>query len=182
MPGPHILLHEHDKQSDKTKTNHKSDTVDQLDPNATEWPKPPNTHKSKSKSAQTLDHADLLDYMYQHVQFDEIPFSHDPLYDHRQIYTHENAFMPFGIYEDVQATIAFEMEIENEKDIAHIESSNTAYMHNVGRTACPDDHTCNPAVRTEVYNEEQSEILKMNIENTMRKEKKMQIENDENDK
>ena len=132
------MLHEHDKQSDKTKTNHKSDTADQLDPNATAWPKPPNTHKSHSRSVQTLDHADLLDYMYQHVQFDEIPFSHDHLYDHRQIYTHENAFMPFGIYEDVQATIAFEMEIENEKDIAHIESSNTAYMHNVSRTACPD--------------------------------------------
>ena len=142
----------------------------------------PNTHKSQSSSAPTLDHANLLDYMYQHVQFDEMPFSHDPLYDYRQIYTHENAFMPFGLYEDVQATIAFEMEIENEKDIMHIESSNTAYMHNVGRTACPDDHTCNPAVRTEVYNDEQSEILKMNIENTMRKEKKIQEENDENDK
>ena len=55
-------------------------------------------------------------------------------------------------------------------------------MHNVGRTACPDDHTCNPAVRTEVYNDEQSEILKMNIENTMRKEKKIEEETDENDK
>ena len=41
----------------------------------------------------------------------------------------------------------------------NIESFNTAYMHNVGRTACPDDHTCNQAVWTEVYNEEQKEIL-----------------------
>ena len=90
--------------------------------------------------------------------------------------------MPFGIYENVQATVAFKMEIENEKDIMHIEGSNTAYMHNIGHTACPDDHTCNPEVRKEVYNEEQTEILKMNIENTMRKEKKMQIENEENDK
>ena len=87
-----------------------------------------------------LDHADLLDYMYQYVQFDKIPFSHDPLYDHRQIYTHENSYMPFGIYENVQATVAFEMEMENETDITRIESSNTAYMHNVGRTTCPDDH------------------------------------------
>ena len=148
----------------------------------TEMLKQPNGHKSQNSSAHMLDHADLLDYMYQHVQFDEIPFSQDPLYDHRQIYTHENAFMPFGIYEDVQAAVAFEMEIENEKEISHIESSNTAYIHNVGRMACPNDHTCNPAVRTEVYNEEQEEILKMNIENTMRKEKKMQTENDENDK
>ena len=116
--------------------------MDQQDPNATEWLKQPNGHKSQSSSAYMLDHADLLDYMYQHVQFDEIPFSQDPLYDHRQIYTHENAFMPFGIYEDVQAAVAFEMEIENEKEISYIESSNTAYIHNVGRTACPNHHTC----------------------------------------
>ena len=141
------MSHEHDKQTDTTKAHYKSNTADQLDPNAAEWPQPPNTHKSQSRSEPMLDHADLIDYMYQHVQFDEIPFYHDPLYDHRQIYTHENAFIPFGIYEDVQAIVAFEMEIENEKDITHIESSNTAYMHNVGRTACPDDHTCNPAVR-----------------------------------
>ena len=75
--------------------------------------KQPNDHKSQSSSTHTLDHADLLDYMYQHVQFDEIPFSHDPLYDHRQIYIHENAFIPFGIYEDVQASVEF--EIENRK-------------------------------------------------------------------
>ena len=164
-------MHEHDTQSDNTKTNHKSTTVDQQDPNTMETLKQPNGHKSQSSSAHTLDHADLLDYMYQHVQFDEIPFSHDPLYDHRQIYTHENAFMPFGIYEDVQASVEFEIEIENEQEITHIESHNTAYMHNVGRMVCPDDHTCNPAVRTEVYNEEQAEILTMNIENTMCKEK-----------
>ena len=182
MPRPHIPLHEHDTQSDNTKTNHKSITADQQDPNTTEMLKQPNEHKSQSSSVHTLDHADLLDYMYQHVQFDEIPFSHDPLYDHRQIYTHENAFMPFGIDEDVQASVVFEIEIENEKEITHIESHNTAYMHNVGRTVYPNDHTCNPAVRTEVYNEEHAEILIMNIENTMRKEKKLQNENDENDK
>ena len=90
--------------------------------------------------------------------------------------------MPFGIYENVQATVAFEMEMENETDITRIENYNTAYMHNVGQTACPDDHTCNHTVRTEVYNEEQEEILKMNIENTMRKENKIQNENEENDK
>ena len=63
-----------------------------------------------------MDQADLLEYMYQHVQFDEIPFANDPLYDHRQIYTHENTYMPFGIYENIQATVAFEMEMENEND------------------------------------------------------------------
>ena len=66
--------------------------------------------------------------------------------------------------------------------ITNIESFKTAYMHNTGQTACPDDHTCNHAVRNEVYNDEQNEILKMNIENTMRKEKENQNKNDENDK
>ena len=184
MPRPQILLHEHDTQSANIKTNSKSDTAFQLDPKAAAWPRPPNDNKpqSSSNSTQVLDQADLLDYMYQHVQFDEIPFSHDPLYDHRHIYTHDNAYMPFGIYENVQATVAFEMEMEKETNIMNIESFNTAYMHNVGRTACPDDHTCNQAVWTEVYNEEQNEILQMNIENTIRKEKEIQRENDENDK
>ena len=34
-----------------------------------------------------LSNDDLIEYMYQHVQFDEIPFDSDPLYDHRQIYS-----------------------------------------------------------------------------------------------
>ena len=79
-----------------------------------------------------------------------------------QLFTWNAVFchMPFGIYENIQATVAFEMEMENENDITNIESVNTAYMHNTGWTACPDDHTCNQAVRTEVYNDEQNEILK----------------------
>ena len=185
MPRPQILLHEHDTQPENITTNHKSNQAEQLDPEAVAWPQPPNQNKPQCKSSSnvsTLDQADLLDYMYQHVQFDEIPFVNDPLYDHRQIYTHENAYMPFGIYEDIQATVAFEMEMENETDTAHIESFNTAYMHNTGRTTCPEDHTCNYAVRTEVYNDEQNEILKMNIENTIRNEKEKQYEKEENDK
>ena len=86
-------MHEHDTQSDKTTTNHKSGTVDQQDPTTTEQLQQQHSHKVHSGAAQTLDQADLLDYMHQHVQFDEIPFSHDPLYDHRQIYSHENAYI-----------------------------------------------------------------------------------------
>ena len=191
MQRPQLLLHEHDTQTTNIITNNKSDIVHQLDPEAAVWPQQHNENKpqcssssssSSSSSTPTLDQADLLDYMYQHVQFDEIPFTNDPLYDHRQIYTHENAYMPFGIYEDIQATVAFEMEMENENEITNIESVNTAYMHNTGRTACPDDHTCNQAVRTEVYNDEQNEILKINTENTMRKEIEDLHENDENEK
>ena len=118
MPGLQILLHEHDTQSENIKTNNKSDTTFQLDPNAAAWPRPPNDNISQSRSSNTqvLDQADLLDYMYQHVQFDEIPFSQDPLYDHRHIYTHENEYMQFGIYENVQATVAFEIEMEKRRE------------------------------------------------------------------
>ena len=96
MPRPQILLHEHDTQTMSTKTNNKSEKVHQLDPEAAAWPQQHNDNKpqsSSSSSASTLDQADLLEYMYQHVQFDEIPFANDPLYDHRQIYTHENTYM-----------------------------------------------------------------------------------------
>ena len=184
MQRPQLLSHENDTPTTNIITNNKSDKVHQLDPEAAVWPPQHDENKapSSNSSTTTLDQADLLDYMYQHVQFDEIPFTNDPLYDHRQIYTHENAYMPFGIYEDIQATIAFDMEMENENEITNIESVNTAYMHNTGRTACPDDHTCNQAVRTEVYNDEQNEILKINTENTMRKEKEELYENDENEK
>ena len=63
-----------------------------------------------------MDQADLLDYMYKHVQFDEIPFTSDPLYDHRQIYTHETSYMPYGIYENIEATVAFDIQLEKESE------------------------------------------------------------------
>ena len=39
-------------------------------------------------------------------------------------------------------------------------------MHNIGRPVIPGDITCNNETQKEVYNEEQNEILKMNVQNT----------------
>ena len=72
--------------------------------------------------------------MYQHVQFDEIPFDSDPLYDHRQIYSHETAHLEYGLYENTEATAAFNlhMQNENENESSNIEDKNTQYMYNLG--------------------------------------------------
>ena len=81
-----------------------------------------------------LSNDDLIEYMYQHVQFDEIPFDSDPLYDHRQIYSHETAHIEYGLYENIEATAAFNlhMQNENENESSNIEDKNTQYMYNLG--------------------------------------------------
>ena len=51
----------------------------------------------KISDKYTLSDDDLIEYMYQHVQFDEIPFDVDPLYDHRQIYLHDMSHIEYGL-------------------------------------------------------------------------------------
>ena len=51
-----------------------------------------------------LSNDNLIEHMYQHVQFDEILFDRDPLYDHRQIYLHETAHIEYSLYENIEAT------------------------------------------------------------------------------
>ena len=163
-------VHDHGNTAEGSTTNCKSSQRDQLDPDNN------NTHQPKEKADISLatkahvDQAELLDYMYQHVQFDEIPFVHDPLYDHHQIYSHDTSYIPFGLYENIQATVAFDIELGKEANTKYTEDISTAYMHNIGRPVIPGDSTCNNEIRKEVYNEEQNEILKMNVENTQRKE------------
>ena len=112
---------------------------------------------NSSANKAYMDQAELLDYMYQHVQFDEIPFVNDPLYDHRQIYSHDTSYILYGLYENIQATVAFDIELEKEANTAYTEAMSTAYMHNIGRPMIPSDHTCINEIRKEVYNEEQNE-------------------------
>ena len=70
--------------------------------------------------------------MYNHVVFDEIPFEMDPLYDHRQIYSHEMAHIEYGLYENIQASVAFEIALEKENEVQKVQDINTVYMHNIG--------------------------------------------------
>ena len=53
----------------------------------------------KEKIQSALTHEELIEYMYQHIQFDEMPFESNPLYDQRQIYTQETAHIEYGLYE-----------------------------------------------------------------------------------
>ena len=162
-------MHDHANIADSSTTSHKSSPQDPLDPTNSKQRVREMIDNTSADKAH-VNQAELLDYMYQHVQFDEIPFVNEPLYDHRQIYSHETSFMPYGLYENIQATVAFDIEIAKESNTAYTEDMSTAYMHNIGRPVLPGDHTCNNELRKEVYNKEQNEILKMNIANTVRRE------------
>ena len=117
-----------------------------------------------------LSNDDLIEYMYQHVQFDEIPFDSDPLYDHRQIYSHETAHIEYSLYENIKAAAAFNLCMHNENESSKIKDKNTEYMYNLGQPMSEGHNTSIQAIRSEIYNEEQNEILKMNQENTKRTE------------
>ena len=102
----------------------------------------------KTKEQHVLSNDDLIEYMYQHVQFDEIPFHSDPLYDHRQIYSHETAHIEYGLYEDIEATAAFNlhMQNENENESLNIEDKNTQYMYNLGQPVSEGHNTSVQAI------------------------------------
>ena len=70
--------------------------------------------------------------MYQHVQFDEILFDSDPLYDHRQIYSHETSHIKYSLYENIEATAAFNLHMQNENESSNINDKNTEYMYHLG--------------------------------------------------
>ena len=87
----------------------------------------------EQKQQHVLSNDDLIEYMYQHVQFDEIPFDSDPLYDHRQIYSHETAQIEYSLHENIEATAAFNLHMQNENESSNIKDTNTEYMYNLGR-------------------------------------------------
>ena len=106
-----------------------------------------------------LSNDDLSEYMYQHVQFDEISFDSDLLYDHRQIYSHETDHLDYGLYENIEATAAFNlhMQNENENESSNIEDNNTQYMYNLDRTVSEGHNMSVQAIWSEIHNEEQNE-------------------------
>ena len=89
-------------------------------------------NSNQNEEQHVLPNDDLTEYMYQHVQFDKMPFDSDPLYDHRQIYSHETAHIEYGLYENIEATAAFNLHMQNEKESENIEDKNTQYMYNLG--------------------------------------------------
>ena len=104
-----------------------------------------------------LSNEDLVEYMYQHVQFDEIPFDSDPLYDHRQIYSHDTSHIEYGLYENIETTASFYVHMQEGKENLNIKDKNTKYMYNLGRPASIGHNMSVQAIRSEIYNEEQNE-------------------------
>ena len=63
------------------------------------------------------------------------------------------------------------MQNENENESLNIEDKNTQYMYNLGQTVSEGHNTSIQAIQSEIYNEEQNEILAMNQDSTKRTEK-----------
>ena len=122
--------------------------------------------KPKISDEHTLSDHHLIEYMYQHVQFDEIPFDTDPLYHHRQIYSHDMSHIEYGLYENIEATMAFYVHMQEDNEKVSTKDDNTAYIYNLGRPVSEGHNTSIQAIRSEIYNDEHNEILAMNAENT----------------
>ena len=63
-----------------------------------------NIREKKDHEQSIMTDDDLYEYMFNHVAFDEIPYGKDPLYDHREIYTHETSNIEYGLYENLLGT------------------------------------------------------------------------------
>ena len=129
-----MLLHTNSKKTDKVQSENSKYANDIQNIQAQEL----KTEKEMPKisGTHTLSDGDLIEYMYQHVQFNKIPFDDDPLYDHRQIYSHDMSHIEYGLYEDIEATAAFYVHMQKDNDNTSMEDKedkNTAYIYNSGR-------------------------------------------------
>ena len=161
-----MLLHTNSEKTNKVHSKNSEYNNDIQNVQAQEF----ETEKEMLKipGEHTLSDGDLIEYMYQHVQFDEKPFEDDPLYDHRQIYSHDMSHIEYGFYEDIEATAEFYVHMQKDNENTSIEDENTAYIYNLGQPVSEGHNTSVQATQSEIYNDEQNEILEMNAENTRR--------------
>ena len=99
--------------------------------------------------------------MFNHVAFDEIPYDKDPLYDHREIYTHETSNIEYGLYENLLGTAQLLHSIDSDRNQIHIDEC-AQYMHDLGRPSTKREKTVYNAMRKEIMDHEDDEIIKMN--------------------
>ena len=123
-----MLLHINHKNNNKVQSENSKCSNDIQNVQAQEV----KIERPKISDEQTLSDHNLIEYMYQHVQFDEIPFDVDPLYDHRQIYSHDMSHIEYGLYEDIEATAAFYVHMQEDNEKTSTEDDNTAYIYNFG--------------------------------------------------
>ena len=77
-----------------------------------------------------LSDEDLIEYVYQHVKFAE------------------TMHIEYGLYGNLEVSVAFEMHIHQESGQSQIEDTNTAYMHNLGRPINEEKESCKDVIRT----------------------------------
>ena len=116
---------------------------------------------------------DIIRYLYQHTIYDEIPGSpQNQLHDHNAIYCHETAYIGHGIYEDLSKT----MELFNDIEMSQSEAFIDMHLQNIVNIGSPqnnDDADRLQKAYKEVYNTEQNEILQMNIESPIQRQKNL---------
>ena len=113
-------------------------------------------------------------YIYQHVFYDEMPeMLQNNSHDHNVIYNYETDHIRHGIYEDVSKTMQLFKDIEKSQSDVFMDT----HLQNIVNTGHPqndkDVDSLNEAYK-EMYNVEQIEILQMNIESTMQRQKTLQ--------
>ena len=120
-----------------------------------------NIREKKDHEQSTMNDDDLYEYMFNHVAFDEIPYDKDPLYDHREIYTHETSNIEYGLYENLLGTAQLLHSIDNDRNQIHIDEC-AQYIHDLGRPSTKREKTVYNAMRKEIMDHEDDEIIKMN--------------------
>ena len=118
------------------------------------------TKEEKDCEQSNMNDDDLYEYMFNHVAFDEIPYEKDPLYDHREIYTHDTSNIEYGLYENLLGTAQLLHSIDNDKNQLNIDEC-TQYMHDLGRPSTKREKTVYNAIRKEIIEQEDDEIIKM---------------------
>ena len=115
----------------------------------------------------------IIRYLYQYTIYDEMPGSlqNEP-HDHNAIYCHETDYIGHGIYEDLSKTMGLFNDIETSQSEAFIDT----HLQSIVNIGCPqsnnDEDSLNEAYK-EMYNAEQNEILHMNIESTIQRQKNL---------
>ena len=116
---------------------------------------------------------DIIRYLYQHTIYDEMPSSpQNDSYDHNAIYCHETDYLGHGIYEDPSKTMELFKDIEVSQSEAFIDT-HLQNIVNIGCSQNNDDEDSLHEAYKEMYNVEQNEILQMNIESTIQRQKNL---------
>ena len=132
-------------------------------------------HNNKD-SPSLMDHdntEDIIRYLYQHIIYDDIPSSpQNQSHDHNAIYCHETDYIGHGIYEDLFNTMELFNDIEMSQSEAFIDTD-LQNIVNIGHPQNNEDVDSLQEAYKEVCNAEQNEILQMNIESTIQRQKNL---------